>query len=108
MPYRHYQLTYSISPKNAQCQAEAQKARRAIKESSQFTNVDHLETVVVGELYLARDSQYGQKREAQEDIENFITGILNDAEVFKYVHVHCSLMVDGLGEHLQFTVKDDS
>ncbi len=102
MPRHHYQLTYSISPINDQRQAEAQKARRAIKESSRFTKIEHLETVVVGTLLLEEESQSDRRREAQKDITNLIRGMLINAEVLQYVYVHCSLMVDGLGKHMTF------
>lgn len=100
-----FQLTYSVKPL-AGNESDAASVRKKLREIPGWDTVLELETVLVGKLSL---SQYGTtpqliRTSAENQCYLKINQVLSDLNVASSITVYCSLMVDGLGKHITFSV----
>lgn len=108
MSQHSFILTYSVSPYRAGAQVEkiAHKVRRdiAAMEIWDWKKLRDVETTFAGTLELTGFDVAEKREEALQLIADQIQSILRMAEGSHDVWVHAALLVDGLGEHLQFSV----
>lgn len=99
-----FQLTYSVSPcdsDNADDNRAAEKARRFLRDIDGWQSLEKIETTLVGKLYLSALTVAGRRSEAEEEVDTKVRGLLKEHDIFYDVSVYMSLMVDGLGEHIE-------
>ncbi|CAJ1866007.1 MULTISPECIES: hypothetical protein [Aeromonas] len=106
MPSHCFLFTYSVSPLNTNHKVveQADKVRKKIAELNQWTKLDSVETTFVGELYLVESTLDGKRREAENDVTNVLKDLLDEMDAYSSVWVDVALLVDGLGEHIEFKV----
>ena len=102
----HFQLTYSVRPSGDSDKEEraAQKARKLLKNIDGWFSLESVETTIVGTLKLNSVGVRDKREEAKEKVEERIADILKNYEIFSDVWVNASLMVDTLGEHIEFRI----
>lgn len=104
MPY-DFQITYTVSPHDKDDTNSANTARKEIREMKNTKKLEDIETTLIGKMELSSSLTKTEKREKAEKIIDYnITKILKDHKIYTNVDVHISLMVDGLGKHIQFKV----
>ena len=102
----HFQLTYSVRPNgdNDKEERAAQKARKLLKNIDGWVSLENVETTIVGTLKLNSVGVRDKREEARENVEETIADILKNYEIFNDIWVNASLMVDTLGEHIEFRI----
>ncbi|HCG7195268.1 MULTISPECIES: hypothetical protein [Vibrio harveyi group] len=100
----HFQLTYSVQPLHDDVKEKraAEKARRLMREKLEWQPLENIETTLVGEVYLYDSTIKEKRHEAEQKIDDEIRDMLREHEVFNDIRVYLSLMVSGLGEHIEF------
>lgn len=100
----HFQLTYSVQPLSDDVKEKqaAEKARRLMREKLDWQSLDNIETTLVGEVSLYDLTIKKKRHEAEQKIDDKIRDMLKEHEVFRDIRVYLSLMVSGLGEHIEF------
>ncbi|EGR0063423.1 TPA: hypothetical protein I7753_21485 [Vibrio vulnificus] len=104
---KHYfQLTYSVRPlsDDSKDKRAAEKARKLIRENLKWESISKIETTLVGEISIRRSDLDEMRYEAKELIDDEIRDMLKENEVFDDIRVNLSLMVDGLGQHIEFSM----
>lgn len=99
-------FTYSLSPSNTTHKAVelADKVRKKIADLNKWEKLDSVETTFVGELYLVESTLDGKRREAEEDVTSVLKDLLDEMDAYTSVWVNIVLLVDGLGEHIEFKI----
>ncbi|WP_151707455.1 hypothetical protein [Acinetobacter sp. TUM15064] len=109
MPSHHFLFTYSVSPVNENLRSHRDSSddmRRKIAKIKQvsWNKLTLVETAFIGEVYLIRGTTDDKRAEAQDDIYKVIEALLREHQAYAQVRVDIALMVDGLGECIEFCV----
>jgi len=99
-----FQLSYSISPLKKVHEAEAEKARRHMREKMGWTTVDDVETTLLGEVTLASGTQEEKRREARTLLRKQIRDAFKALEVEHLINFNSSLMVSGLTPAIELDI----
>ena len=103
----NFQLTYSVHPRDhedIEHKRSADKARRLFKDISNWQVIDKIETTLVGELHLLEQTLANKRSEAQTAVITIIRNLIKEHDIYYSVDVYMSLMVSGLGEHIEFNI----
>jgi hypothetical protein len=101
-----FQLTYSISPfgDSVNKESKAKEARRLIKKIDGWESVDEIETTLVGKISFSAIGDNEKRKKGQSIIENEIRTLFRSEDVLNDTRSYFSLMIDGLGKHIEFNM----
>lgn len=99
-----FQLAYTISPRGDFDDDAARDARRRLR-SVEWETIKHIETTLLGELDLNRSTLSGRIAQAEEMVSERIKDELRDLKVLSRIKFRGSLMVDGLGAAIGFSLS---
>lgn len=99
-----FQLAYTVSPCSDSDEDAARDARRRLR-SVEWETIKHIETTLLGELELNRSTLAGRITQAQELVSERIKHELRDLKVLSRIRFRGSLMVDGLGSAIAFSLS---
>ena len=102
MSCHYFLFTYSVSVAGSHEVELADKVRRKIAKLEQWKKLERVETAFSGELYLIADTVSAKRKEAQSDVKEAINKIVDDSDALNSVYVNVALLVDGLGEYIEF------
>ncbi|MGE8469466.1 hypothetical protein D3C81_888520 [compost metagenome] len=103
MTKHHFQLAYTINPRHDDDEDEAARARLHLRKIG-WDTVDHIETTLLGVLHLYHGTTAARVDEAEKQIRDRIHEELKSLRVVSRVKFHGSLMVDGLGQAIHFSI----
>ncbi len=104
MSKNHFQLAYTIKPKNARDEDDAAKARLHLREKIGLDTVEHIETTLLGVITLNSTTLADRRRDAEKLLHDYIHEALKDLSVLSTVKFYGCLMVDGLGSAIRFEI----
>ncbi|PSU42141.1 hypothetical protein C9J12_29145 [Photobacterium frigidiphilum] len=106
MTIYNFQLTYSISPygNSSNKENKAAEARRLIKNIAGWESVDEIETTLVGEISFIATGNSEKRKKGQSIVEDKVRTLFEREEVLDHTHSYFSLMIDGLGKHIEFSM----
>ncbi|MGR5517906.1 hypothetical protein [Vibrio sp. Y29_XK_CS5] len=107
MTSHDFLFTYSVSPLDGskdEHKKAADTVRRRIAELERWEKLVSVETTFVGRLNLIETLISSKRREAKGDVTYAIELILDDLEVSSFVTIDIALLVDGLGEYMEFRI----
>lgn len=102
-------LTYSVSPsieQNRDHQNQAVRLRQKLNrvELDEWTKLESVETAFSGVMHLS-DSILSKKRQEAQDIAwNQFKDVMDSLEAYRDTSVNVALMVQGLGDLIEFSV----
>jgi hypothetical protein len=103
MTKHHFQLAYTINPRHDGDDDEAARARLHLRNIG-WDTVAHIETTLLGVLQLYQGTTAARVDEAEKQIRDRIHEELKSLRVVSRVKFHGSLMVDGLGQAIYFSI----
>lgn len=107
MALHSFLLTYSIThaEDTMKSTAAAKQVREKIARSdvTGWIKLDKVETAFKGVLNLRKVTIGEKQDEAQDAVKELMYGIMRDLNATSQVWAHCSLMVAGLGESMEFS-----
>lgn len=110
MPKYKFIFTYSVSPYGAndidRKTKKADKVRNKIGEikNSDWTKLKDVETTFVGDMWLTNDETSKMRNQAEKIVKEEISEIMNEHDALFDVSVYVALMIDRLGEHMEFSI----
>lgn len=106
MTIYNFQLSYSISPYGTSNEKDrkAAEARKIIKEIEGWESVNNIETTLVGTIDLYGTSREDKRNKGLNEVKGEIEALFERENVLDFTHSHFSLMIDGLGEHITFSM----
>lgn len=101
-----FQLTYTVHPrgKGDEYKQAADKARKLLKDIGGWEPVKKIETTLVGELSLSYENLSDKRQQAKDVVDDIVTSLMKENDIYLNIDVYFSLMVSGLGEHIEFNV----
>lgn len=102
-------LTYSVSPANddhREHQALAVSLRQKLNrvEIEDWVKLSSVETSFSGHMYLNETIVSKKRQEAQDIVWNQFKEVMDSLSAYRETIVSVALMVQGLGEHIEFTI----
>lgn len=109
MTSHHFLFTYSVSPHNANLRTDkdiSDDMRRKIAQISEFlwTKLTNVETTFSGTIFLEGDSVIKKRIDARKQVIKVIKDLLIEHDSYVNVNVNVALMVNGLGECMEFKI----
>ncbi|MFT2159848.1 hypothetical protein [Pseudomonas putida] len=107
MSSHRFQLTYSIThlsdTEKSLTAAKQVRDKIARTQFENWTKVEKVETTFKGTFYLRKLYLDDRKTEAEDIVRMAFGNIMSELNASLEVWAHCSLMVEGLGESLEFS-----
>lgn len=108
MSEHHFQIAYEVTDNGEDKEREKDIARDRIREHDEWSIVENISTTLVGQLSIPSGDIDYKRKEAESKVWDIFSDLLKGKEgekdVYKDVKIYISLMVDGLGEHIEFRV----
>ncbi|AXM95112.1 hypothetical protein ACU5P1_14180 [Pseudomonas plecoglossicida] len=103
MTQHHFQLAYTIKPRSDDDEGAAAQARLHLREIG-WDPLPQIETTLLGEVHLYHSTIHDRIDEAQRQIRGRIHEELKGLKALTRVKFYGSLMVDGLGPAIRFSI----
>jgi hypothetical protein len=103
MTMHNFQLAYTITPRTQDDEEAAAKARLYLRDIG-WSTIHHIETTLLGEVPLFHSRIAERISEAEQQIRARIHALFKELQVLSRVRFHGSLMVDGLGPAISFSI----
>ncbi|WDY60023.1 hypothetical protein [Pseudomonas sp. PSKL.D1] len=103
MTMHNFQLAYTITPRTAEDEDAAAKARLYMRDIG-WSTIHHIETTLLGEIPLFHTRMAERISEAEQEIRGQVHKLFKELQVLTRVRFHGSLMVDGLGPAINFSI----
>lgn len=102
-------LTYSVSPSiesDREHQSQAVRLRQKLNriELDDWVKLESVETAFSGTMYLSESTLSKKREEAQNLVWKQFKNIMDSLNAYSDTTVNVALMVQGLGDHAEFTV----
>lgn len=110
MPKYKFIFTYSVSPYGVndidRKTKQADKVRNKIGEikNRDWTKLKDVETTFVGDIWLTNDETKKMRNQAEKIVKEEISEIISEYNALLDVSVYVALMIDSLGEHMEFSI----
>nr|WP_314617977.1 hypothetical protein [uncultured Pseudomonas sp.] len=103
MTKHHFQLAYTIKPRSDDDESAAAQARLHLRDIG-WDTLPQIETTLLGEVHLYHSTTHDRINEAERQIRERIHEQLKELKVLTRVKFYASLMVDGLGPAIRFSI----
>lgn len=103
MTKHHFQLAYTIKPRSDHDESAAAQARLHLRDIG-WDTLPQIETTLLGEVHLYHSTTHDRINEAERQIRERIHEQLKELKVLTRVKFYASLMVDGLGPAIRFSI----
>ncbi len=101
-------FTYTVSPKDSTATkialADTVRKNIASLKVDEWTKLASVETTFSGVFYLTNSTINGKRTEAEKLVKNTLREVIDKQNAYLQILVDVALMVDGLGEHIEFRV----
>lgn len=102
-------LTYSVSPSiesDREHQSQAVRLRQKLNriQLDDWVKLESVETAFSGAMYLSESTLSKKREEAQNLVWKQFKNIMDSLNAYSDTTVNVALMVQGLGDHAEFTV----
>jgi len=109
MSYHHFLFSYSVSPTDQNSSEKIEKSDKVRKKIAEidelfWTKEVNVETTFYGEISLKNGDISSRRNEAQSYVKKIIKNVMEENDAFFSVNVEVSLMVDELGERINFSI----
>lgn len=104
----NFLFTYTVSPKDSTTTkitlADNVRKNIASLKVHEWTKLATVETTFSGVVYLTNSTTNGKRTEAEKLIKNILREVIDKQHAYLHISVDVALMVNGLGEHIEFKV----